>query len=428
MDARTIYEMKLYDHQKRIIDEDRKRTGLFLGTGSGKTRTALLLAKGKVLVIAPKTQVEDQNWQRESMALFSQNLDFFRQPIDLTVISKETFRRDWETLRRFDTVIVDEAHTCLGVTPSVRWVKKEAVPKTSQLFEALDKYLEKTNPERIYLCTATIIRSPMTVWAAGKILGKKWNWWKFRATFYVKLPMAGREVFVPKNDSITKNRLAKAVQSIGFTGQLSDYFDVPEQSYKVDYVELTAKQKQRIKELPLEYPDPLVLLGKEHQVENGVLAGDEFNRPEEFENGKIDKLLDYGIEFPKMVVFAKYTAQIEQIASAFNGSGKRVFMLTGATKDRGKLIAEANITSNYVFIAQCQVSAGWELPKCPVMIFASMSFSVVDRIQAEGRILRANNLKKNLYIDLVVRGGVDEAVYKSIENKQDFNERIYLNL
>jgi hypothetical protein len=87
---------ELFDHQKRIIDDDPKKTGLFLGTGSAKTRTALELARGKTLVICPKTQKEDQNWEREN--------EKWGCGVDLTVISKETFRRDEHILGRFDTV------------------------------------------------------------------------------------------------------------------------------------------------------------------------------------------------------------------------------------------------------------------------------------------------------------------------------------
>lgn len=411
----------LYKHQQDIIKEDKKRAGLFLGTGSGKTRVALLLARGETLVICPKTQKEDKNWEREAEKL---NL------IDahVTVVSKEEFKKLMPTLPKFQTVIVDEAHTALGVTPNVRYRNKQAIPKASQLFEALDEYIKKVNPERFYLVTATIIRSPMTVWAVAHLFGKNFDFYNWRQTFYVKLPMPGREVFMAKSDNETKNKLANVVKAFGYVGRLSDYFDVPDQSYRVMHIDLTETQRKRIKELSLEYPDPIVLLGKKHQVENGVLTGDEFKAPEMFKNEKIEKLLELGLEFPRMVIFAKYTAQIAQIAAAFEETDKKVFVLQGATKDRGTLIKEANECYSGVFIVQAQVSAGWELPDWPVMVFASMSYSVVDRIQGEGRILRANALKKNLYIDLITRGGIDEAVYDSIKNKQDFNERIYLNL
>ncbi len=412
---------KLYSHQQKIIDEDKPVSGLFMGTGSGKTRTALMLARGNTLVIAPKTQVEDGNWFREWDKIDMEDDHVF----PLKVISKETFRRDWEKLPRFDTIIIDEAHTVLGVTPNVRWVKKQAIPKASQLFEAVGQYIMLNKPSRVYLCTATPIRSPMTVWGAAKLLGQKWDWYKFRDKFYIRLPMPGREVYQPKNDVATKNKLGELVRKLGYTGQLSDYFDVPEQTYKTIHVDLTSAQRVRLKELPFEYPDPIVLVGKKHQVEQGILSGDEFNKPEEFKNEKIDTILELALEFPRMVIFAKYRAQISAIASTLRTEGHKVLEMTGDTKDRGALIAEANQAKECIFIAQAQVSSGWELPEYPTMVFASMSYSVVDRIQAEGRIHRANALKKNLYITLVARGGIDEAVAKCIDNKKDFQEAMY---
>lgn len=410
----------LYQHQLDIIREDKPIAGLFLGTGSGKSLTALSLARGKTLVICPKTQKLDGNWERE---VVKNNLK-----VNLTVISKETFRRDHATLESFDTIIVDEAHTCLGVMPNVRSRKRVIIPKTSQLFEALELFVERTKPARLYLCTATIIRSPMTVWGAAKILGKKWDFFDFRNTFYTRLPMPGREAWIVKSDSKTKDHLALLVRKIGYTGRLEDFFDVPPQVFKTMYVELTDKQKKRVKEMSLEYPEPLVRLGKIHQIENGVLAGDEYNKAESFDNQKIERIVDLAVEFPRMVVFAKYRAQIEQIAEALKREGKKVLTLTGDTKDRGNVILEANNSDECVFIAQAQVSAGWELPQYPVMVFASRTFSFVDYQQSLGRIQRANHIKKNLYINLVVKGGIDEAVDKSLLNKQDFDARIYLKI
>lgn len=410
----------IYKHQLDIIQEDPVKTGFWLGTGSGKTLIALSLARGKTLVICPKTQKEDRNWEREAQKN--------KLHVDLTVISKENFRRDAHVLPKFDTVIVDEAHTCLGVTPNTRQKNKKIIPRTSQLFEALEEYVTRNKPDRFYLCTATIMRSPMTVWGAAKLLGLDWDFYEFRHAFYVKLPMPGREVYSPKTDSETKDRLAAAVRKIGYVGRLEDYFDVPDQTYKTIHLELTLKQKARIKEMALEYPEPIVRVGKIHQIENGILSGDEFSAPEYFDNAKIDTLLDLALEFPRMVVFAKYTAQIESIEEALTQKGYKVIKLTGATVDRGEAIREANASPECIFLAQAQISAGWELPEYPVMVFASRTYSFVDHDQAIGRIQRANNIKKNLYINLVVRGGVDEAVDKCISMKQDFNERLYTNV
>lgn len=410
----------LYKHQIKIIEEDKNKTGIWTSTGSGKTLTTLCLARGIVLVIAPKTTVEDKTWERE---IEKSKLKHIK---NIKVISKETFRRDWNLLDKFDTLIIDEAHTVLGATPNIRWKNKKPIPKTSQLFEAVENYIAKTNPERIYLVTATIVRNPMVVWAASRILGRNWDFYAWRQAFYIKLPIPHREVWVPKKDKETKERLAKAVQGLGYVGRLEDYVDVPPQTFKTVFLELTKEQKDRIKELHIEYPEPIVQVGKIHQVDQGVLTGDEFNKPESFKNEKIDKIVDYTYEFPKIVIFARYTAQIEAIRIAVESTGKKCLILQGSTKNRGEVILEANNMDECVLICQSTISAGWEVPSFPVMIFASLDWSVVSYVQSIGRINRINNLKKNLYIHLVVKGSVDEKVYKSIvEYKMDFLEATY---
>jgi len=415
--------MNLYEHQQKIIDENPTKTGLWLGTGSGKTRTALALAVGRVLVICPKTQRDDGNWQRECEKM---GLD-----LDLTVMSKEEFRRDVDKHVdmgiTFDTIIVDEAHTCLGVTPNTHQKNRMQRPKASQLFYALKQYVHFCQPKRLYLVTATVVKSPMTVWGAGVILGKYSmdSFYKFRNIFYVKLPMAGREVYAPKSDLEHKVRLAKAVNNLGYVGKLDDYFDVPDQTFKDEYVDLTKEQRDAIKEAKIDFPDALVQVGKINQIENGVLAGDEYNPAQTFKNNKTPRLLEYGIEFPRMIIFAKYTIQINELEREFKKAGKTVFLLTGKTKNRGELLKIINETDEYVMICQAQVSAGWEVPDCPVMIFASRTYSFVDFDQAQGRILRANKLKKNLFINLIARSNVDRAVHKALENKGDFSEKVY---
>jgi superfamily II DNA or RNA helicase len=412
--------MKYYEHQREIIDQDPKKTGLWLGCGSGKTRIALALAKGKTLVICKKTQREDKNWEKE--------VEKMGINLDLTVISKEDFRRDAEKLPKFDTIIGDEAHSLLGVTPQMKWVKREQVPSTSQLFEKLRWYVNHHKPERIYLATATIVKSPFTVWAAGVIL-KGWpmdTYYKFRSIYYIKLPMPGREVYAPRKEKKIKDRLAQVVRNLGPVGRLEDYYDVPEQTFKNEYVELTTDQKKRLSTIELDFTDPLVAAGKIHQIENGVLTGDEYNCPEVFKNNKTERLVEYAYEFPRMVVFIKYTMQIEETKKALEKEGFKVYVMNGKTKDRGELLNELKGSQEYILLVQASISEGWELPECPVMIFMSRTFSLVDYTQGIGRILRSNNLKKNLYINLITKGGVDERVDDSLNNKQDFDAALYI--
>jgi superfamily II DNA/RNA helicase len=167
-------------------------------------------------------------------------------------------------------------------------------------------------------------------------------------------------------------------------------------------------------------------MGKKNSVENGVLGGNEFKDVEYFKNEKIDKVIDYSYEFPKMVVFAKYRGQIDLLTASLEAINKKTFVLTGDTIDRGSLLEEAKKCDDFVFICQSSIASGWELPDVPVVIFMSLDWSVSSYIQGIGRIQRIHNLKKNLYIHLIVKGGVDERIFKSIvHDKMDFHVQIY---
>jgi len=409
--------MTNFSHQQHIIDRDPKKSGLFLGTGSGKTRIALHLAKGKTLVICPKTQKEDGNWERE--------LEKIDIELDLTVISKETFRRDHKKIGGFQTVIIDEAETCLGVTPNTRQVNRVTIPKASQLFDAVKWYVDNYTPDRIYLCTATITRTPMTVWAAGIILGKNWNWYKWREMYYQLLPMPGRSVYAVKSGEEQKNKLAEAVNSIGYVGRLEDYFDVPDQTFKTDYVELTKQQQDAIRDIKLDYPDPIVAIGKRLQIENGVLKGDEYTDSAEFSNQKLERIYHYAEEYPRLIIWCKFTEQIKLYEKQLKKKGYTVHTLTGQTNDRESLFTTLENSDKAILIAQAQISAGWEWKSCPAMVFASRTYSIADYIQAQGRIQRSDRIKANTYIKLIAKKGIDEALEANLENKKDFSERIY---
>jgi len=409
--------MKLYEHQQRIIDDDPVKAGLWLGTGTGKTLTALLLARGSTLVIAPKTQVLDKNWEAEYEKL---NLTF-----PLRVISKEQFKILKPTLPQYDTVIVDEAHYFGGIETKTRWIgpkgNKRQEPKTSDLYADLLDYIRIRPPKRLYLATATPIRSPMSVLALGRLLGRKWDFYEWRSAFYFPV----QNFYLAKSDEATQERLARACSSLGYTGRLQDFMDVPEQTFKKIYVDITPEQKEALKQIRLEYPDPIVQIGKRHQIEAGVMTGNKFEDAKRIKNNKDQILLDLALEFPKLFIFARYKEQIKHYREMFEKEGYKVITFDGDTKDRGEARKEAEEAKACIFIAQTSVSSGYNLPSFPTMVFASLEYSIVHRVQGEGRILRANALKKNLYIDLITKGGIDEAVYKNISNKKSFNEKLY---
>ncbi len=414
--------MKPYSYQQDIINKDPLKALLSLGCGTGKSLISLYLAEGNTLVVVPKTIKETRTWEEQLDKIGIHKISY------LKVMSKEEFKKEAPTLPRFDTVILDESHLLSGLTANLRYKNRQAIPKASQIFEITKEYLERTNPKRLYLCTATPVKNPMAVLATAWLLGKDWDFYKWRQTFMIKLPMPGRvEIWAPKKDSETKDRLAKVVKGLGFTGRLSDFYDVPEQTHIVKHIPLTASQEKALKELPMLYPDPIVLTGKKHQVEQGVLTGNEFEKAQTFETGKIDAIIDITEQYEKVLIFARYIAQIELIANALRKEGITVYILTGQTKGRGFFINEAEKNERCVVIAQSGISAGYELPSFRCTVYASQDYSFVNHDQSVGRTLRANKLASNLYIYLI-SGPIDKAVREALLVKQDFSERVFCKI
>lgn len=423
--------MQSFKHQQKIIDDDPRWCGLFLGVGSGKTKIALELAKGTTLIIMPRQQVLDRTWEL-NMNKFGIILPF------VMVLSKETFRRDWQSLETFDTVIIDEGHTLIGITPDTKYVNRIPVPKTSQLFNAIHLYIKKHPPKRFYIATGTPVSKPMHVFALGVLLNR-WSldaFFKFREKYYFNRKIGNRNIWLPKKTKELEGKLAELTKSMGYTGKLDQWFDVPEQKHETIYIELTQEQKDAIKEIDLTEADPMVKRAKKRTIENGCLYDYEIkqitDRTErlvkhtvKFNNLKLNAVLQYAINYPKLLIFANYTAQIEQMRDFLIGHGYAVKTLTGQTKHREDVIRDANALDACIVIAQCSVSAGYELPDYPCVIFASKSYRYVDFVQAQGRILRVSNLKENLYAHLVVKDGIDELCHKTILSGRDFEEKIY---
>jgi len=422
---------KLYDHQEKIIKENRLKCGLFLGTGASKTRTALEMAEGNTLVICPKQQREDKTWEREN--------DKWGTEVDLKVISKEDLRKMWEELPYYKTVIIDEVHNNLGVMPAYVQRNKVQIPKTSQIFEATKNFIDKHPPKRLYLLSATPVPKPMSMWGIGILFGKKWDFSEFRSAYYIEIRMGGvRRIWMPKKDEATKQRLANLVQRFGYTGGLNDFFDVPEQTHKNVEIDLSADQKKAVEDITLSEADPLVRRARLRTIENGVLYGKKIEKVDSktdlmtkntiiFKSHKIDYILERAQEFPKMLIFANYTAQIEEIAKALRKEKYKVAILNGANKDRSFIKTVDDSPEPHIIIAQCSISSGYELPSFPCVIYASKSWRYVDYEQSLGRVLRSNKLKKNLYIHLVVEG-CDKDCHDTIMSGQDFQEKLSLNI
>jgi hypothetical protein len=226
----------------------------------------------------------------------------------------------------------------------------------------------------------------------------------------------------------TEQVIASVVKSLGSTVRMEDTLGdliMPEQIFETEYFELTKEQREAIASLTDLVP--ITKWTHTHEVCGGTLKGDGYTPDKFFKSEKLDRVLELAKSYPKFVVVCRYNLEIYRLEDALKTSfkGIKVIVINGETKDVYRATQEAGRSDKCIVLVQAAVSAGYELPSFPLMVFYSLDFSLVNYLQVLGRIARRNNLKRNVYISLVIKGTIDEDVYKCIQRKEDFNIAIY---
>lgn len=413
--------IELYKHQKDILNLNPAKHLLAWEMGTGKTLAAIRLAEQQpirnCLVICPK-QVIDK-WPQE-VHKFST-----RKDIQWQFLTKEQFKKQaypyakygryrrynagpYMLADKFDCLIGDEAHYFSG--------------QKSALSKLIRHFVKTQSVPYIYLLTATpYMSSPWNIYVLAQILGRNWNYISYEKEFFTKFRMG--HIMVPKIKKNIEPKIGCLVNRLGNSIRMDECVDMPEAVHEQEYFEATPEQKRAAEQLSdLEV---LPMYVKEHQIMGGVYREDNYSEPIFLKSEKKKRIIEYLSEKKKFVLICAYKMEIDMLSKAIQDKGRRVYILDGRTKQSQAVIDLINADPECVAIINAQCSAGYEIPTANTMVFYSHNFSLVHFLQMTGRIRRANNPQKCLYISYVTKNTVDEAVYRCISNKEDFDVNIY---
>lgn len=412
-------EINLYQHQKEFLMQNPDKSALVWSCGTGKTRTAIEwagkgLEKGfdtHVLVICPKAL--KTNWQREAKK--------WGKDFSIQITSKEEFRKncnntlqDKKVIWIPNHVIVDEVHNGF-LTPQFK----------SQMSKALRNYLKKHNVPRVLLLSATVYTSsPWNIYNLAYYLGHKWNYRDFSFKFFSQVRMGMRIIPVARKGC--EKELAKLTKKIASVVDIADCMDVPEQLHcEPEYFALTSEQKKAIKD---NYdPVPIVRFTKQHEIENGILIGDEFKKSQIYETDKIERLKTLCEENKKVAIVARYNSQIDSIKQKLTEIfGNTIRVIRGDTKDRDRVCVEAEQAEEAIVIIQSDCGVGFQLPSFGLCVYVSMSYSYTAWEQMNGRFLRMDKPSRTTFMYLLTDGdSIDQAVFDSVKKKEDFKIALF---
>ena len=396
--------MQLRPHQQKTVNEAPDKYGLWFRQRVGKTATAIKLADTRArncLIISPKSV--KKNWVREVNNWKASDCVFY-------VVSKEDVRLG-KIPSGCEAIIVDEAHMAFG-------------NYQSKTYKALERYIKTNDCKYVWLLTGT----PMTatnwsIYSYGKLLGKDWNWMQWRNHFNVPIKMGNRIIWQPKKGM--EKELQETLKKIGTVIDLKDIADIADDEDIFEYFCLNAAQKAAIK-LSFD-PMPIIRYTRQHQIESGSLKGDEYNETKYYECDKDKRIKELVEQNDKTIIVTRYLANLNKYEQQLIPTGKRIFKISGQEKRTASEIAtEAEECDNCVVIIQSDTVAGYNLQSFSLVIFASMSYSFVNYDQVRFRTKNMDKSTGCTYVHLLTDGdSIDQAIYDSIKNKQNFSIELY---
>lgn len=378
----------LYKHQQAFIDRNPNKALLCHEAGTGKTLTAIhwlmLRKERKALVVAPKGV----------QLMWNTNLKEWGVKAD--VVKLDEIKK--MELGQYGCIVLDEAQNFCSPLFS-----KARSQRATVLYN-----LVKARPDiHILALSATPIRShPENLHTLACYLGVYWDIKKFRDEFCHLTNKFGIMHMEPNKDWRVKIR--PKLEQIADIVNMKDCIDVPIHEHTTIEIPWTKRQEALLDQ---EYLEPAREWHARHRLEQGEEKWHE-----------LEKILD---GHRKVVVVCYYLEQINDYVKRI-GNDRQVFVMTGATKNQGEVVKEANDSDDAILLIQAGLGAGFDLDKFSVMVFASMSFAFVHLIQMQARVNRIHNLHKNQYIYLI-GGRCDRDVKKQLDKGFDFHPPAYYN-
>jgi SNF2 family DNA or RNA helicase len=251
----------------------------------------------------------------------------------------------------------------------------------------------------------------------GRFLGCS-NYWSFKRCHFFQI---GYTDITPKR---TKVRIKAALQQLAFSMTRKQAGINISKVYEKRYVPLNNKQKKLYKQIEegFEYK-----IGKEEQQTKWVpvryswysaISGGFTPEGKFLSDAKLKEivnLLKGELKYQQVVIWFRFSKEIEYVAKALNALKYKVGIFTGAEKDDAEKFEKKHIQ---IICAQGKCGQyGLDWSCASTAIYYSNWYDGEIRQQSEDRIVHPQKKEPLLYIDLVAEDSIDEDVVAILRRK-----------
>ena len=452
------YKTKPYKHQRNALNESAEKSqwAYFMEMGTGKTKVtidnmAFLFFKRQIeaaLVIAPKSVY--LNWELEIETHIPQVLKYkiFRWNIDkpkdyhalnnfkdlkifLMNVEALSTKRGFEGAKEFlkdnklNFVVLDESTT----------IKNRSAKRTKNILE-----LRKLANVRRILTGSPITKSPLDLFTQCQFLSPELlgftSYLAFRNRYaeMTDIPVgSGRFISVPKYYKRLEE-LEHKLKHFSTRIRKDECLDLEPKVRQKRYIELEGDNKKLYERLrttalavvedsTISFSNKLTEIIKLHQVCNGFTKNDD-GEIMELHKQKLSALEEILDETDgKVIIWANYIFNIKSIIEFLEKKyGKESVVSVYGEIDvetRKEAVHRIQNDPRTRFLVGNPTTGGFglTLTACNTVIYFSNNYNLEVRKQSEDRAHRMGQTGTVVYIDIVARDTLDEAIMKSLVNK-----------
>jgi len=452
------YKTKPYEHQRSALNQsaNQKEWAYFMEMGTGKTKVTidnfayLYFTKkiNAVLIIAPKSVYTI--WENEiqihlpneiKYKIYKWNID---KPKDYVNLNKS---QDF----RIFLINVEALSTKRGLDACVDYLSKntsnfvvldESTTIKNRTAKRSRNILKLRSLSRIrrILTGSPITKSPLDLYTQCQFLNPQLlgftSYLAFRNRYAEMgdIPVgSGRFISIPKYYK-RLDELEDKLKTFSTRIRKDQCLDLKPKIRQKRYIDLEGDNKTLYERLrvhalaivensTISFSNKLTEIIKLHQVCNGFTKNDD-GELMQLHKQKLNALEEIIDETDgKIIVFANYIYNINEIVAFLQHKyGKNsTVSIYGAVnvEDRTKAVKRIQEDKNTRFIVINPTTGGFglTLTACNTVIYFSNNYNLEVRMQSEDRAHRMGQKGSVVYIDIVARNTLDEAIMKSLINK-----------
>ena len=452
------YKTKPYEHQRNALNESAEKVqwAYFMEMGTGKTKVTIdnmsyLFFQRKItaaLIIAPKsvytiweTEIDTHMTDVLKKSIFKWNIDkpkdYYKlnefQHLRIFLINVEALSTkrgfeacvDYLTRNKLNFVVLDESTT----------IKNKSAKRTKNILG-----LRKLTHIRRILTGSPITKSPLDLFTQCQFLSPELlgfsSYLAFRNRYaeMTDIPVgSGRFISVPKYYKRLEE-LEERLKQFATRIRKDQCLDLKPKVRSKRYIELEGESKKIydrlrtsalaiVEDSTISFSNKLTEIIKLHQVCNGFTKDDD-GRMLPLHDQKIKALHEIIEESDgKIIIWANYLWNIHEIIHSLKvkyGEDSVVSIFGEVdVKDRKKAVESFQNDSNVRFFVGNPTTGGFglTLTACNTVVYYSNNYNLEVRMQSEDRAHRLGQKGTVVYVDIVAKNTLDEAIMKSLINK-----------